>query len=205
MDKLRTKQLWTGAGLPTPPWALINSNTDLAQVGERLGFPIMIKPVHEGSSIGMAKVACPEELAAAVEDAKQFDRYVLAEAWMSGAEFTVAVLNGRTLPVIRLETPNEFYDYSAKYQLDSTQYLFEHGLSEAKLAELESLVVDAFERVGCDTWGRIDVMQDADGEFQLLEVNTAPGMTDHSLVPMAARKAGISFEQLVVEILKSTL
>lgn len=205
MDKLRTKQLWMGAGLPTPPWALINGTSDLAGVAERLGFPMIIKPVHEGSSIGMAKVSSLDELASAIEEAHRFDRHVLAESWMSGAEFTVTVLNGQALPVIRLETPNEFYDYSAKYQLDSTRYLFEHGLSADKLAELQQLVLDAFERIGCETWGRVDVMQDAQGCFQLLEVNTAPGMTDHSLVPMSAKEAGISFEQLVVEILKSTL
>jgi len=205
MDKLRSKQLWTGAGLPTPPWALINGDSDLQQVVDQLGFPIMIKPVHEGSSIGMAKVTSLEALREAVDDAHRFDRYVLAEAWMSGAEFTVAVLNGETLPVIRLETPNEFYDYSAKYQLDSTRYLFDHGLTDTQLAELNQLVLDAFDRIGCETWGRVDVMQDEEGCFQLLEVNTAPGMTDHSLVPMAARESGISFEQLVVEILKSTL
>ncbi|MCV6588448.1 MAG: D-alanine--D-alanine ligase [Marinobacterium sp.] len=205
MDKLRTKQLWQGAGLPTPAWAMINEDTDLSVVARQLGFPMMVKPVHEGSSIGMARVSSIEELAAAVDQAHRFDRYVLAESWMSGAEFTVAVLNGQTLPIIRLETPNEFYDYSAKYQLDSTRYLFDHGLDVSQQAELRSLVLDAFERIGCETWGRVDVMQDEKGCFQLLEVNTAPGMTDHSLVPMAAREQGICFEQLVVEIVRSTL
>ncbi|MBY4676596.1 D-alanine--D-alanine ligase [Marinobacterium arenosum] len=203
MDKLRTKQLWSGAGLPTPPYAVIDEHTELDAVVERLGLPIMIKPAHEGSSIGMAKVESSDELAQAVARAREFDSCVLAERWMTGAEFTVTVLNGRALPAIRLETPNSFYDYSAKYQSDSTRYLFEHGLSEAEYAELERLVLRAFDAVGCRSWGRVDVMQDGDGNFQLLEVNTNPGMTDHSLVPMSARQAGIGFEQLVVEILRS--
>lgn len=205
MDKLRTKQLWAGAGLPTPRYQMIEEDTDLGLLADQLGFPMVIKPVHEGSSIGVTKVKDASELAAAVDTAHGFDRYVMAEAWMTGAEFTVAVLNGQALPVIKLETPNEFYDYSAKYQSNTTSYLFEHGLSEVQLAQLNTLVLQAFDSVGCKAWGRVDVMQDENGDFQLLEVNTNPGMTDHSLVPMAAEKSGLSFEQLVVEILKSTL
>ena len=205
MDKVRCKQLWAGAGLPTPEYVVIDENTDLATVGDRLGWPIFVKPAHEGSSIGIAKVTSLEELRQAYKNAAKLDSLVLAERWMSGSEFTVAVLNGETLPLIKLETSHEFYDFDAKYEADDTRYLFEHGLSEQQEAELNRLVIDAFNAVGCEGWSRVDLMQDGEGNFQLLEVNTAPGMTDHSLVPMAARKKGISFEQLVVEILRPTV
>lgn len=205
MDKVRCKQLWAGAGLPTPEYVVINETTDLATVGEKLGWPIFVKPAHEGSSIGIAKVTNLGELRQAYENAARLDSLVLAERWMSGSEFTVGVLNGETLPAIKLETTHDFYDFDAKYEADDTRYLFEHGLSEQQEMELNRLVIDAFNAVGCEGWSRVDLMQDGDGNFQLLEVNTAPGMTDHSLVPMAARKKGISFEQLVVEILRPTV
>ena len=205
MDKVRCKQLWTGAGLPTPEYVVIDESTDLAAVGDKLGWPIFVKPAHEGSSIGIAKVTNLDELHQAYENAAKLDSLVLAERWMSGSEFTVGVLNGETLPAIKLETTHDFYDFDAKYEADDTRYLFEHGLSEQQEAELNRLVIDAFNAVGCEGWSRVDLMQDGDGNFQLLEVNTAPGMTDHSLVPMAARKKGISFEQLVVEILRPTV
>lgn len=205
MDKVRCKQLWSGAGLPTPEYVVIDECTDLAHVGEKLGWPIFVKPAHEGSSIGIAKVTNLEELRQAYENAAKLDSLVLAERWMSGSEFTVAVLNGETLPAIKLETSHDFYDFDAKYEADDTRYLFEHGLSDEQEVELNRLVLDAFNAVGCEGWSRVDLMQDGDGNFQLLEVNTAPGMTDHSLVPMAARKKGISFEQLVVEILRPTV
>lgn len=205
MDKLRCKQLWRGAGLSTPDFAIVTDQTDFAALGEQLGWPIFIKPAHEGSSIGIAKVNNEAELAQAYEAASRFDQLVLAERWMSGAEFTVGVLNGEALPVIRLETTHDFYDFNAKYEADDTRYLFEHGLSDAQLSAIQTLVLDAFSAVGCRGWARIDVMQDGNGDFQLLEVNTAPGMTDHSLVPMAALRRGISFEQLVVEILRQAV
>lgn len=205
MDKVRCKQLWAGAGLPTPEYAVIDENTDLATVGDTLGWPIFVKPAHEGSSIGIAKVTNLDELCQAYENAAKLDSLVLAERWMSGSEFTVGVLNGETLPAIKLETSHDFYDFDAKYEADDTRYLFEHGLSEQQEAELNRLVIDAFNAVGCEGWSRVDLMQDGEGNFQLLEVNTAPGMTDHSLVPMAARQKGISFEQLVVEILRPTV
>ena len=205
MDKVRCKQLWTGAGLPTPEYVVIDESTDLTAVGDKLGWPIFVKPAHEGSSIGIAKVTNLDELHQAYENAAKLDSLVLAERWMSGSEFTVGVLNGETLPAIKLETTHDFYDFDAKYEADDTRYLFEHGLSEQQEAELNRLVIDAFNAVGCEGWSRVDLMQDGDGNFQLLEVNTAPGMTDHSLVPMAARKKGISFEQLVVEILRPTV
>ncbi len=203
MDKLRTKQLWQGAGLPTPPFAVLRDEADLLQAEQAVGFPVMVKPAHEGSSIGMARAENNAQLSEAFAAARCFDRLVLAERWMSGAEFTVAVLNDRALPIIRLETPHAFYDFDAKYQATDTRYLFEHGLDEGQAAQLKALCEAAFSAVGCRGWARVDVMQDAQGDFQLLEINTAPGMTDHSLVPMAARRAGISFEQLVVEVLRT--
>ena len=195
MSKIATKLLWAGAGLPTPDFFI-------AGVSERdLGFPLMVKPAHEGSSIGMRKVDSAAQLAEAIAEATRFDTEVLVERWVQGAEFTVAILAGEALPPIRLETPNTFYDYDAKYQADSTRYICPCGLSPDKEAELKQLARRAFQVVGCAGWGRVDVMQDQQGNFFLLEVNTVPGMTDHSLVPMAARASGRSFEQLVGEIL----
>ena len=205
MDKVRCKQLWAGAGLPTPAYAVLTESTDLAAVGEQLGWPIFVKPAHEGSSIGIAKVTRLDELKKAYQNAAELDSLVLAERWMSGDEFTVGVLSGQALPVIKLETSHDFYDFDAKYESDDTRYLFEHGLSETKEQALKQLVIDAFDTAGCEGWARVDVMQDGEGTFQLLEVNTAPGMTDHSLVPMAAARHGLSFEQLVVEILRQTV
>lgn len=202
MDKLRTKQLWSGAGLSTPAFATLDERTDAQALAAQLGFPIMIKPAHEGSSIGMARASSVEELTAAVAQAQRYDSCILAERWISGPEYTVAVLDGRALPIIRLETPRAFYDFNAKYEAEDTRYLFDTQLSSAEEAELNTLVERAFAMVGCRGWGRLDVMLDEQGNFQLLEVNTAPGMTDHSLVPMAARQAGIGFEELVVRILQ---
>jgi len=203
MDKLRCKLLWQGAGLPTPAFVVLDEGADLAAVEARLGYPIMVKPAHEGSSIGMSKVRCREELEAAFAQATAYDSCVLAEQWVSGPEFTVAVLGEDTLPIIRLETPHDFYDFTAKYEAADTAYHFETGLNDGQKEALQQLVLQAFSLAGCRGWGRVDVMMDANGQFQLLEVNTAPGMTDHSLVPMAARKVGISFSQLVVEILRT--
>ncbi|SIP88870.1 D-alanine--D-alanine ligase [Marinobacterium stanieri] len=201
MDKLRSKQLWQGAGLPTPAFAILDDAVELTEVEQRLGYPMMVKPVHEGSSIGMSKVRNLDELKAAYASAREYDRCVLAEQWVNGPEFTIALLAGQALPVIRLETPHDFYDFDAKYQAGDTHYHFDTGLDADKAAALQALALTAFETAGCRGWGRVDAMMDADGQFQLLEVNTAPGMTDHSLVPMAAREAGLSFEALVLQIL----
>ncbi len=201
MDKLRSKQLWLGAGLPTPVFAILDDDVDLAEVEQRLGYPMMVKPAHEGSSIGMSKVRNLDELKAAYQAAREYDRSVLAEQWVHGPEFTIALLAGQALPVIRLETPHEFYDFDAKYQANDTHYYFDTGLDEQQAKTLQSLALTAFETAGCRGWGRVDAMMDDKGQFQLLEVNTAPGMTDHSLVPMAAREAGLSFEDLVLTIL----
>ncbi len=201
MDKLRSKQLWLGAGLPTPVFAILDDEVDLAEVEQRLGYPMMVKPAHEGSSIGMSKVRNLDELKAAYQSAREYDRSVLAEQWVHGPEFTIALLAGQALPVIRLETPHEFYDFDAKYQANDTHYYFDTGLDEQQAKALQALALTAFETAGCRGWGRVDAMMDDKGQFQLLEVNTAPGMTDHSLVPMAAREAGLSFEALVLTIL----
>jgi len=200
MDKMRTKQLWLGAGLPTPAYASLCPNSDFDQIVADLGLPLMVKPANEGSSIGMSRVSSVAELREAYALAAQFDSRVIAEQWVNGPEFTVAILNGRALPIIRLVTPHEFYDFDAKYQANDTQYLFDTGLEADKMDQMQSLVEQAFQVVGCSGWGRVDLMMDQAGQFQLLEVNTTPGMTDHSLVPMAAKQAGISFAELCVEI-----
>lgn len=201
MDKLRTKQLWAGIGLSTPEFEVLEGDSDFAAIAARWGT-VMVKPAHEGSSVGMAKVSTAAELAAAYQDAAKYDAVVLAERCIRGAEFTVGVLGGRVLPAIRLETDNVFYDYEAKYISNDTRYLCPCGLSAEKEQELAALARTAFESVGCRGWGRVDVMQDEAGRFYLLEVNTVPGMTSHSLVPMAAKAAGLDFDQLVAEILR---
>ncbi len=201
MDKLRSKQLWLGAGLSTPAYVMLREEADLERAIAELGLPLMIKPAREGSSIGMSKVEQADALEAAWREALKYDSEVMAEQWVHGGEYTVAILNGEALPVIRLETDNVFYDYQAKYQADDTRYLCPCGLSEDLEREMQALALSAFAAIGCRGWGRVDVMRDAEGGNWLLEVNTNPGMTDHSLVPMAARAAGIAFDELVVRIL----
>lgn len=204
MDKYRCKLLWRGTGLPTPEFAVLRREADLPQAAA-LGFPLMIKPTHEGSSIGMAKVENETQLAEGWRAAAHFDALVLAERWVSGDEFTAAVLDGEPLPLIRLETPHRFYDYEAKYFADTTRYHCPCGLPPEQEARLQALAVEAFDSIGGTGWGRVDLMVDGSGHPWLLEVNTAPGMTDHSLVPMAARARGISFAELVWRILATTL
>ncbi|MFP5505300.1 MAG: D-alanine--D-alanine ligase [Gammaproteobacteria bacterium] len=205
MDKVRTKQIWLAAGLPTPKFLVLEHEADLDRVAAELGFPVMIKPAHEGSSIGMSKVERAADLPAAWRAAMQYDRAVLAEAWITGREYTAAILGEQTLPLIRLETPHAFYDYEAKYRADDTRYHCPCGLSEAQEQGLRELALRAFHAVAAQGWGRVDLMCDRDGKPYLIEVNTVPGMTDHSLVPMAARAAGIDFEALVWRILDSSL
>ncbi|MDP3814701.1 D-alanine--D-alanine ligase [Pseudomonas sp.] len=205
MDKLRTKQVWQSLGLPTPRHAVLASRDDCEAAAAELGFPLIVKPAHEGSSIGMAKVASLDELIAAWQDASRYDSQVLVEQWIHGPEYTIAMLRGQVLPPIGLGTPHSFYDYDAKYLANDTQYRIPCGLDAAKEAELKDLTARACEAVGTQGWARADVMQDADGKFWLLEVNTVPGMTDHSLVPMAARAAGLDFQQLVLAILADSL
>ena len=205
MDKLRTKQVWQSLGIPTPRHAVLASEADCISAGAELGFPLIVKPAHEGSSIGMAKVSSVEELIAAWKDAANYDSQVLVEQWIHGPEFTVAVLRDQVLPPIALGTPHSFYDYDAKYLASDTQYRIPCGLDAAKEQELIDLTARACDAIGIAGWGRVDVMQDEQGRFWLLEVNTAPGMTDHSLVPMAARAAGLDFQQLVLAILAASV
>jgi D-alanine-D-alanine ligase len=205
MDKLRTKRVWLSLGLPTPAHAALASETDCHAATAELGFPLFVKPAHEGSSIGMAKVNDVDALIAAWKDASRYDSQVLVEQMIAGPEFTIAMLRGQVLPPIALGTPHSFYDYDAKYLASDTQYRIPCGLSAEKEAELKDLTARACEAVGTQGWARADVMQDADGTFWLLEVNTVPGMTDHSLVPMAARAAGLDFQQLVLAILADSL
>lgn len=204
MDKLRTKQVWLSLGLPTPRHAVLGSEADCRLAADTLGFPLIVKPAHEGSSIGMAKVADVDELITAWRAACTYDPQVLVEQWIQGPEFTVGMLRGEVLPPIGLGTPHTFYDYDAKYLASDTQYRIPCGLSPEKEEELRSLTAQACAAVGVRGWARVDVMQDAEGRFWLLEVNTVPGMTDHSLVPMAARAAGLDFQQLVLAILEDS-
>ncbi|MGN8346500.1 D-alanine--D-alanine ligase [Pseudomonas sp. SMV71] len=205
MDKLRTKQVWHSLGIPTPRHAVLASEADCISAATELGFPLIVKPAHEGSSIGMAKVNSLPELTAAWKDASSYDSQVLVEQWITGPEFTIAILRGQVLPPIALGTPHTFYDYDAKYIANDTQYRIPCGLDSAKEQELMDLTAKACEALGITGWGRADVMQDVDGQFWFLEVNTAPGMTDHSLVPMAARAAGLDFQQLVLSILAASV
>lgn len=205
MDKLRTKYVFQGYGLPTPRFRAMTGAGQAAQILKELRPPLSVKPAHEGSSIGVRKVSTEAELIDAYNAAAALDDLVLVEEWIEGAEFTVSLLQDRALPAIGLSTDHPFYDYDAKYLADDTRYRIPCGLAPEDEVRLQTLALEAFRVVGCRTWGRVDVMQDRDGQFWLLEVNTVPGMTDHSLVPMAARAAGISFEELVVRILADTL
>lgn len=203
MDKWRTKMIWQAAGLPIPDFMLINERSDWDAVVQRLGLPLFVKPANEGSSVGISKVKQVSELKAAYEEAAKHDKLVIAERFIGGGEYTAAILNGRALPVIKIEPANEFYDYEAKYLRDDTRYLCPCGLSAEQEAEMQALAQQGFAVIGGQGWGRVDFLRGTDGSAYLLEVNTSPGMTDHSLVPMAAREAGISFEQLVVQVLES--
>lgn len=207
MDKIKTKQVWQGSELPTAPHRIVSKDADADEVIASLGLPFIIKPVHEGSSIGMSKVEKPEDFAEALAKATEHDAVVMAEKWINGREFTIVLLNGQALPVIRLEPPKDvaFYDYEAKYNRNDVQYGIPCGLSEAEEKTLQELALRAFQAVGCKGWGRIDAMQDEQGNFWLLEVNTVPGMTSHSLVPKAAKAVGYDFDQLCVTILEQTL
>ena len=202
MDKVRTKRLWAAEGLPTAPYAVLDQKTDLAAVAKRLGTPLFVKPASEGSSVGMSKVRTAGDLEEAYALAVNYDPVVLAEKFIDGPELTAAILGERVLPIIRIETPREFYDYQAKYLADDTRYLIPCGLPEEKEKEIQALCLTAFRALGCRGWGRVDLMLDKRARPYLLEINTSPGMTDHSLVPMAARAVGLSYEDLCVKILE---
>jgi len=202
MDKWRTKLIWQAAELPIPEYEALTAPSDWNAVADHLDLPLFVKPANEGSSVGVSKVRSVEELPAAYAEAAKHDKVVIAESYVSGGEYTVAILNGRALPVIKIEPANEFYDYEAKYLRDDTRYLCPCGLNAAEEAEMQNLAQQAFALIGGQGWGRVDFLRGEDGKPYLLEINTSPGMTDHSLVPMAARQAGISFEQLVVQILE---
>ncbi|AQA19775.1 D-alanine--D-alanine ligase [Halioglobus japonicus] len=200
MDKQRSKELWQGIGISTGGFAMLRADTDWQSVIDRLGR-VFVKPTCEGSSIGMAPASNAEELEAAYREAARYGGAVLAEQFINGPEYTVSILGGRALPSICMETDNEFYDYEAKYISDDTTYNCPSGLSASDEAEVAELALAAFNSLGCAVWGRVDTMRDADGRFYVLEVNTIPGMTSHSLVPMAAREVGMSVPQLVEQIL----
>ena len=206
MDKMRTKMLWKAFGLPVADMEVVTRETfaelDAQAVVDKLGLPLMVKPSLEGSSVGLTKVKAVDELKSAVEYALKFDNTILIEEWLAGDELTVPVLDSQVLPAIRIVPEGEFYDYNAKYISDNTQYFCPAGLTSEREQELAILVKRAYDAVGCRGWSRIDVMCDAKGNFRLVEVNTNPGMTSHSLFPKSAVSVGISFEQLVVKILE---
>lgn len=205
MDKLRTKQLWRGVNLSTPEFAVLSTNSDWKKVLADLGGEVMVKPAHEGSSIGMARVKTAQELQLAFTSAAQYDGSVIAESLIVGSEFTIAIVDGEALPPIKLETDHTFYDFNAKYIANDTRYICPCGLTPEKEIELKQLALAAFDAVGCEGWGRVDVMADKSLNFYLLEVNTLPGMTSHSLVPMAAKARGLTFSELVLTILRCSL
>lgn len=205
MDKIVTKRIWRSAGLPTPDFKRLTKTTDWSAVVAELGLPVIVKPVCEGSSLGMTLVDSEADLPSAWQHAAQFSDDIFAEQWVDGEEYTVAILGNEALPAIQLITPHRFYDYSAKYEACDTQYLCPCGLSAEEESALAALGLSAFEILGASGWGRVDFMRDTSGQFLLIEVNTIPGMTSHSLVPKAASHAGIGFSELVQRILATTL
>jgi D-alanine-D-alanine ligase len=202
MDKWRTKLLWRAAGTVTPDFELVTADSDLAAIERKLGLPLFVKPANEGSSIGISKVKQAGGLKAAYELAAKADPLVIAEQFVGGGEYTVGILGDQVLPIIRIVPANEFYDFEAKYLRDDTQYLCPCGLPAAQEAQIQAEALQAFRAIGGRGWGRVDFLMDAAGKHYFLEVNTSPGMTDHSLVPMGAKAAGIGFDQLVLKILE---
>ena len=208
MDKWRTKMVWQAAQLPVPSYMLLDEHSDWAGVAQKLGLPLFVKPANEGSSVGISKVKAVGDLHKAYCEAARHDKLVIAESFVGGGEYTVAIwcdaVNGgeQALPVIKIEPASEFYDYEAKYLRDDTLYLCPSGLSAEKEAEMQDIAKRAFSLIGGQGWGRVDFLMSESGQPFLLEINTSPGMTDHSLVPKAARQAGIGFEQLVLRVLE---
>ena len=202
MDKLRTKMVWVAGGIPTPAWEVLTGASDPAAVVERIGLPMIVKPGREGSTLGLTKVTDVSQLRAAWEHAASFDALVLAEAFIAGRELTAGFLGDQALPLVRIEAPQGNYDYRNKYFSDQTRDHGPSGLEAAQEASIQALTLRAAALLGCEGWGRADLILRDDGSVQMLEMNTSPGMTSHSLVPMAARQAGLSFEQLVLRILE---
>lgn len=202
MDKVRTKMVWTAAGIPTPRFEAVDTGSDWTGVADRLGLPLIVKPAREGSTIGLTKVMRADELPAAYALAASHDTFVMAEEFIAGEEYTAGFLGNQALPLIRIEAPQGNYDYQNKYFSDETKYHCPCGLPEAEELRIRELVMRSAQALGCSGWGRADLIRRADGSVQFLEMNTSPGMTGHSLVPMAARQAGLSFEQLVMRILE---
>lgn len=205
MDKVRSKQIWRSLDLPTPDFHIVRRDDDAGLQLPEIRLPAMVKPASEGSSLGVSRVTESAGLANAVAHAMTFDDVVLIERYIDGGEYTMGIVDGEPLPIIKLETPHEFYDYDAKYHADTTRYLCPCGLSDTAMVSLTSLALDAFSALDASGWGRVDFMLDSDGQPWLIELNTVPGMTDHSLVPMAAAAAGMTFEELVVRILATSM
>ena len=205
MDKCRSKRVWQSHGMPTPAFVELDEHSDWDAVVKYLGLPLCVKPVREGSSYGASKVKKSTELESAWRQAREYDGRVMAESWVVGSEYTVPVLGDEVLPMIRLETPREFYDYEAKYIADTTEYHCPCGLDADVENELSKLAYEAFKALDASGWGRVDLMIDEDGKPWLIEVNTVPGMTSHSLVPMSAKHAGIGFDDLTLKILATSL
>lgn len=205
MSKSKTKQIWQSVGLPTAKSCLIakSEKIDLSKIESEIGLPLFIKPSNEGSSVGMSKVSEANVLQKAINQAFEYDSTIMAESFLAGKEYTVAILGDKALPSICIKTNAQFYDYNAKYLSNETCYFCPSGLDESREQEIQQLALKAYKAVGCSGWGRVDIMCDEEGKFNLLEVNTSPGMTDHSLVPMAAKVAGINFEELVTKIIQS--
>ncbi len=205
MDKIRCKMLWKGAGLPTPDYSILDSAEACAHAVKKLGLPLVVKPAHEGSSMGISKVTSGDQMEAAWQAALEFDDYVMAERWIEGNEYTATILEGKALPIIGISPHDGMYDYAAKYELDNTQFFCPSGLSEETEAKFQVLALKAFNSVAARSWGRVDFMLNDAGNPWLIEINTVPGMTDHSLVPMAAKAAGIEFDDLVWRILEGAV
>ncbi len=205
LNKIRTKLVWKGANLPTPEFEILRTNSNFSEILSALGGECFVKPASEGSSLGMRCVDTVESLGEAYMYAAGFDAQVLAERKINGREFSVSILNGMALPAIELKVKNAFYDYDAKYVSDQTEYTCPALISDEENEHLKALAIEAFDVLGCKGWGRIDFMRDENGKYYLLEANTVPGMTSHSLVPMAAKAAGLSFSELLQEVLVSTL
>jgi len=201
MDKLQTKRVWHASGIPTPEWRVARRADEAGDIESAMGLPVFVKPAREGSSVGMARVVERGRLAGAIERALEHDDRVLVERMVDGPEYTAAILDREVLPLIRIATPREFYDFEAKYASDDTEYHCPSGLEAGPERALRELALDAFDVLGCRGWGRVDFLLDEQAQPWMLEVNTVPGMTDHSLVPMAAAAAGLDFDRLVLRIL----